>query len=324
MDGIAAFTLPAIAFDASGAAALDGLAATSSGSGIRINVSVVGRTSAFETRVDVWPPPGSGNAPAHASFADTDGRAGVLSGRLAWNAAPDETHFTGYEVYLMNGTSVGSLVYATPKDLSGSYYYDFEDYATGGASGIGIYAKGLSGRLPDGAILHNVDLALPPVTPLPVLPTAQAASFLDADARGGYVAGALRWTAASDESGIGGYAVWFVNGQGDRIGTELGRVAQGRTSYALPVKSSMPVGAVGLAIVSLTKEGGLSASAATALSTDQTSAEGVKAALKHALFPNDAAPTVRDVVAVLTRREDVTGDGVYGKEDARLVLSLLG
>lgn len=153
-------------------------------------------------------------------------------------------------------------------------------------------------------------------------PTVSGLAVVDTDARAGYLSGTIRWSGLADEEGVTGYAVYFADSRGMRIGELIGQVVQG-SSYALAVhKLAVPSSAVTI-VVYANRSGELAYSGAHLADFDLTSVEAVRNELRRYLFPQVNEVKISHITKLIASKTDVTGDGVFDKEDARLILSLI-
>ncbi len=148
-------------------------------------------------------------------------------------------------------------------------------------------------------------------------------SFIDTDARAGIVSGVIRWNGIVDESGITGYTAYFADKDKQRIGNSLGTAAKGSGNHIALNKVQLPAGAVYIAVFVQTDSGTVSGGMHI-LAGDRSSIEEIKADLKKYLFPQVPEVRINHIMSAIQNKTDMNGDGVFDKEDARLILSLIG
>jgi hypothetical protein len=148
-------------------------------------------------------------------------------------------------------------------------------------------------------------------------------SFVDTDARAGYVSGVIRWNGLADESSITGYVAYFTNEAGQRIGEAIGHAARGAAQQVALSKLAIPSDAVNIAVY-VKDSDGVTAAGTTVPVRDRSSVEEVRQELKSYLFPQVAEVKINHIMSAMSNKTDMNGDGVFDKEDARLILSLIG
>ncbi|WP_270166196.1 hypothetical protein [Paenibacillus sp. SYP-B4298] len=154
-----------------------------------------------------------------------------------------------------------------------------------------------------------------------VEPVVSGLTVIDTDARAGYLSGVIRWNGLADEEGITGYAVYFTDSRGVRIGDAIGETAKGSYHVAIH-KLEVPATAAAIAVYAV-RGSELANSGAQLDDFDQTSAQAVRNELRRYLFPQTNEVTISHIMKAIATKTDVTGDEVFDKEDARLILSLI-
>ncbi|MBJ6361938.1 hypothetical protein ACFOQM_11640 [Paenibacillus sp. GCM10012307] len=148
-------------------------------------------------------------------------------------------------------------------------------------------------------------------------------TFIDTNPGVGIVSGVVRWNTVADESRITGYSVYFTDRNKQRIGNVLGEALKGLSPYIPLNRMQVPADAVYIAVFVKT-DSGIAAEGALIALEDSTSTEEVRRALKNYLFPNVLEVNIEHIMSVIRKKTDINGDGVFDKEDARLILSLIG
>jgi len=204
-------------------------------------------------------------------FNDIDTNGGKIGGNVTWDAATDETLITHYEVYYVNGSGakIGSSIQEVAKGTppySISIANNTEPPT--GASAIAVFSKNSNGLSSSSATIGIIDNDSGDV------PTALATNvaFTDADTNGGEIGGNVTWNAATDESKITHYAVYFVDTSGVNSPTLIQEVVKGTSPYSMNIANDtdIPVGADSIEVFSKNGNGLSSLSAKVGIVDDDS------------------------------------------------------
>lgn len=197
----------------------------------------------------------------NVAFNDVDTNAGQIGGNITWDAATDESIITHYEIYYTNGS--GGKVALIQEVAKGASPYSLnivnDTVPPVGANTIAVYSKNGNGLSASAATVGIVDNDSGDV------PTALATNvaFTDSDTNAGEVGGNVTWDAATDESKITHYEVYFVDGSGAKVGASIQEVAKGASPYTMNISNdtTIPTGASAIAVFSKNANGLSAASA---------------------------------------------------------------
>ncbi|MGC5326190.1 immunoglobulin-like domain-containing protein, partial [Brevibacillus sp. SYSU BS000544] len=176
---------------------------------------------------------------------DIDKDAGQIQGNLSWTPPSRTSNITHYSVYFLNNSNakVGTKIVDIPVGTN-SYAVPANTPIPSGATKFGVFAKNGAGENATGATVEFTDVSLPTAL-------ASTVTFTDEDIDVDQISGNVTWTAATDESNITHYAVYFLNADNSR-GTQIGAdVAKaGPLQVNIGADTAIPSGTTKIAVFS--------------------------------------------------------------------------
>eukprot|EP00301_Raphidiophrys_heterophryoidea_P007234 c12826_g2_i1.p1 GENE.c12826_g2_i1~~c12826_g2_i1.p1 ORF type:complete len:1660 (+),score=407.99 c12826_g2_i1:88-5067(+) len=198
------------------------------------------------TEIVLYDQIGPNYSPVSLRFSDTAIEDGQMLGVVVWHGAMNEIEVDKYAVYLGNSFQhpIGDVLgYVSRGPPQTTYRFSISQRNIGDATHILVFSVAETGDTnPTPGQVRIEDL---------VGPRGQASelSFSDTNRQAGLVTGTFSFTAA-DDSSITRYELWWIGSDGSRIGSSYVSVVNSSSPNALYIDTNVPVGAVGLTLLS--------------------------------------------------------------------------
>jgi hypothetical protein len=179
--------------------------------------------------------------PKSVSFTDTNSSSGQIQGSLKWEVPVDQSYITSYTAYYLDalGNKLGMI----------------GELAKGGANSITVASTAIPsnakqiGVFSKNAYAESVKYTASPIYDSPNF-LASNLSFTESHTSSGLYNGSFKWL-PGDETGITGYAVYFVDANILPIGNATSTVNAGSVAYAVYNIQTVPSNAVYMGVVAL-------------------------------------------------------------------------
>lgn len=156
-------------------------------------------------------------------------------------------------------------------------------------------------------------------------------TFVDMDLREGHIQGTVKWSRAVDETHVQSYVVNYMDENGQKLLDPLGIVPKGTGLYSLTIPTlALPSNAVSV-VVSVYYDNHPELSTASIIPLiDVTSSSQRDELIKSRVFPNEPQIQINQITSLFKGKSsvqlaeyDLTGDGRFGQDDLRMLLSLI-
>ncbi|MDQ0918976.1 S-layer homology domain-containing protein [Paenibacillus sp. V4I5] len=179
--------------------------------------------------------------PKSSSFTDTNYTSGQIQGSLKWAAPDDQSYITSYTAYYL--------------DAQGNKLGMIGELAKGGANAISLASTAIPtnakqmGVFSKNAYAESVKYTASPIYDSPNF-LAGKLSFTESNTSSGLYNGSLQWS-PGDETGITGYAVYFLDANLQAVGNAITKVNAGTVTYGVYNIQTVPSNAVNIGVVAL-------------------------------------------------------------------------